>query len=209
MKKLLLLLIFLPSMAMGLEATYQVKFIGNFSKDIFKGDNFPKNPHFSPVNIVTHTKDYSLFPKGSLATPGVKDVAETGSPTQLTRELDAAQMVNTVLEYANSGPVDGDVAVSQTITVKGEAHYLSVITMIAPSPDWVVGINSLKLLRNGRFIKRAYAPLYAIDAGTDSGLDYTSPNLPTDPQRKIKRLKYINGKYVKKPHAFLLIQRIK
>jgi len=197
-----------PTFAMGLEATYQVKFIGNFSADVFPGDNFPSNPHFSPVNVVSHNKDYTLFKKGGLATAGVQDVAETGNPSELTKELNAAQMVNSVLAFTRTGPVDGDAVVSVTIKVKADAPYLSVLSMIAPSPDWVVGLSSVKLLRKGRFIKRAYAPLYAIDGGTDSGLDYTSRNEVTDPQGVISRLKYIDGKKVKKPHAFILIQKI-
>ncbi len=194
--------------AFGLEATYQVKFIGNFTSDIFPGENFPGNPHFSPVNVVSHNKSYKLFPKGTVATEGVKVVAETGNPGPLSLELEAAQNINDVFEYQRTSPLDGDQVASLQITVKKEAPFISVLSMIAPSPDWVVGLNSVKLFKKGRFIQRLYAPLYAIDAGTDSGQDYKSVNESTLPQEKIHRLKYIAGKRVKKPFAFVLIQKL-
>ncbi len=203
-----LILLLLPSLAFGLEANYQVKFIGNFSEDIFPGENFPSDPHFSPVNVVSHTKEFALFPTGTLATEGVKIVAETGNPAQLTEELNAAQMVSSVLAFTKSGPIDGSEVVNLNIKVKADSPYISVLSMIAPSPDWVVGVNNFKVYRKGHFIKRAYIPLYAIDAGTDSGADYSSANEATNPPERIHYLRYINGKKIKKPFAFLLIQKI-
>ncbi len=66
-------------------------------------------------------------------------------------------------------------------------NYLSVISMIAPSPDWVVQINNMPLLRKGKFIKKAYGRLVAYDCGTDSGREFTDPSnlsldIPTHPR---------------------------
>jgi hypothetical protein len=54
--------------------------------------------------------------------------------------------------------------------------------MLAPSPDWYVGIVDLNLIENGVFIeeKTIYAKTY--DAGTDSGQQFTSNNAPTSPK---------------------------
>ena len=61
--------------------------------------------------------------------------------------------------------------------------------MIAPSPDWIVGINSISLLNSeGNWIEEIVIDLYPYDAGTDSGLDYSSPNMDTDPQDPISSL---------------------
>jgi hypothetical protein len=57
--------------------------------------------------------------------------------------------------------------------------------MIAPSPDWFIGVNSLTLFENGSFVEEKTVILYAYDAGTDSGTTYTSPDLPTEPPEPI------------------------
>ena len=51
--------------------------------------------------------------------------------------------------------------------------------MIAPSPDWFVGVSALSLLEDGAWVDEKVIELFPYDAGTDSGASYTSPNLPT------------------------------
>jgi hypothetical protein len=57
--------------------------------------------------------------------------------------------------------------------------------MIAPSPDWFVGVNGLPLLVNGQWIEQVDFPLYSWDAGSDSGASFTSPDLDTVPKEPI------------------------
>jgi hypothetical protein len=57
--------------------------------------------------------------------------------------------------------------------------------MIAPSPDWFVGVNGLNLFENGSFVNEKTIILYPYDAGTDSGTTYTSPDEPTEPPAPI------------------------
>ncbi|MFL7794766.1 MAG: spondin domain-containing protein, partial [Anaerolineae bacterium] len=56
---------------------------------------------------------------------------------------------------------------------------VSVVTMIAPSPDWFVGVSALNLLEDGVWVDEKVVELFPYDAGTDSGVSYTSPDLPT------------------------------
>src|SRR5262249_21560273 len=53
--------------------------------------------------------------------------------------------------------------------------------MIAPSPDWFVGVSGLELLQGGEWRDLVVVPLFAFDAGTDSGTFYSAPNQPTAP----------------------------
>jgi hypothetical protein len=52
--------------------------------------------------------------------------------------------------------------------------------MVAPSPDWFAGINSLSLCRNGAWIDGETVELADVyDAGTDSGEAFAmTPNFP-------------------------------
>ena len=60
--------------------------------------------------------------------------------------------------------------------------------MIAPSPDWFVGVHDLSLLVDGNWVDELVIDLEAYDAGTDSGATYTSANQRTSPQASITRL---------------------
>lgn len=62
---------------------------------------------------------------------------------------------------------------------------VSFLVKIIPSPDWFVGVDGLELCRNGRWRRKVYAHLRPMDAGTDKGLTYTSPNWPSHPPQKI------------------------
>ena len=56
--------------------------------------------------------------------------------------------------------------------------------MIAPSPDWFVGAQSLALMEGGNWVDKTI-PLTAWDSGTDSGPNFTSGNQDTNPAQPI------------------------
>ena len=70
-------------------------------------------------------------------------------------------------------------AVTVTLVVSQDCPLVSVVSMIAPSPDWFVGVSGLSLLENGAWIEQRVVELFPYDAGTDSGSSYASPNEPT------------------------------
>ena len=58
--------------------------------------------------------------------------------------------------------------------------------MVAPSPDWFVGVHGLNMLdSNGQFMQSTTVDLAVYDAGTDSGLQYASANQDTQPRETI------------------------
>ena len=57
--------------------------------------------------------------------------------------------------------------------------------MIAPSPDWFVGVHDVDLLADGYWMDDLTIDLYAYDSGTDSGTGFTSGNQNTNPQAPI------------------------
>ena len=67
---------------------------------------------------------------------------------------------------------------------------VSVITMIAPSPDWFVGVHDIDLCdsKSGTFKERVSLDVFPWDAGTDSGTAFDSPNMKTDPAVRIFRI---------------------
>lgn len=66
---------------------------------------------------------------------------------------------------------------------------MSLLSMLGPSPDWIVGVSALELcLKNCSWVAEKVMNLYLWDAGTDSGVTYLSPNAPTIPQERIRRI---------------------
>ena len=60
--------------------------------------------------------------------------------------------------------------------------------MIAPSPDWFVGVTGLPLYEDGSWVEELVVELYPYDAGTDSGSTYESPNKPTGEDERIHEI---------------------
>ena len=81
--------------------------------------------------------------------------------------------------------------------------------MIAPSPDWVVGINDFNTFRNGQFVKSIAIDLIAIDAGTEDGDfagNFSITNTPTSPQQEAGLLNQLSG--LDLPFATVLIEKM-
>ena len=65
---------------------------------------------------------------------------------------------------------------------------MSFVVKLVPSPDWFVGVDGLDLCRRGRWRARAHVNLRPMDAGTDRGYTFTSPNWPSHPREPIRQI---------------------
>ncbi len=75
--------------------------------------------------------------------------------------------------------------------------------MIAPSPDWFVGVSGLPLLNSsGRWLRSHTVNLYPWDAGTEEGTGFSRNNSATDPQGVITSIQG-TGKFSTEPIATL------
>lgn len=54
-----------------------------------------------------------------------------------------------------------------------------------PSPDWFVGVTSFDLCEKKRWQKHIKVDLFPMDAGTDKGLTFTSPNWVASPSEPV------------------------
>jgi hypothetical protein len=142
--------------------------------------DFPPNPHFSGLIGAAHRPDARLWQVGELASPGIKNMAETGGKSPLNSEIDALIAAgDACVQISGGGIGTSPGAVDVIFKVSEDCPVVSVVTMIAPSPDWFVGVSALSLLEDGAWVDEKVIELFPYDAGTDSGASYTSPNLPT------------------------------
>ena len=101
--------------------------------------------------------------------------------------------------YSGTGMIGG--TTNETIpNIKVNSRYplVSFIAMIAPSPDWFHGVHDLNLCNTwtGKWRNRVVRKLFPYDAGTDSGVNFTSPNDVTNPPVNIRRIRHdIEGSF--------------
>ena len=179
---------------------YKVTFTATWSQETHP-DDFPPNPHFSGLIGATHNIYVSFWGEGELASPGIKAMAENGSKSPLNIEIGKAYLQLKAYRYiSGEGINESPGSVSVNLMVNKNYPLVTLVSMIAPSPDWFVGVDSLNLMENGEFVDEKVVTLYAYDAGTDSGTTYSSPDNPTDPPVPISKIEgypfYFNGTVV-------------
>ena len=83
---------------------------------------------------------------------------------------------------------------SVDLMVSNTHSMASVLTMIAPSPDWFAkGTAELCDYSTGKWKEMVEVDAVAYDSGTDSGPTFEAANKDTDPQEVISRIESITG----------------
>lgn len=159
-------------------ATYMITFDATWSTESHPS-TLPPGAHVSPAVAVAHSTPNDLFESRAQATPGIEDMAETGATPVLLAELAADP---SVLESKVGARIDTPGKTEITITASKAFPLLSIVSMLAPSPDWFVGINNFNLFEDGVWLESAVLETAPYDAGTDSGVDFTSENSDTQPK---------------------------
>ena len=169
-------------------ARYQLTFEATWSNATHP-TNFPPNPHFSGLIGASHSPAVHLWKEGERATLGIKNMAEIGAKSPLDSEIDSLINQGSACSKISGGGINPSPgAVTVTLIVSQDCPVVSVVSMIAPSPDWFVGVSGLSLYENNEWIDQRVVELFPYDAGTDSGSNYTSPNEPTDNPEVISRI---------------------
>lgn len=184
------ILLFL-NIAFAQNATYKIEFISNWSSATHPTDFPSSTAHWSPLIGTTHKDATPFFQLGMLASNGVEQVAETGSTTIITQEINTIIATGNAFEIINgSGLASGLGTITiNDVNVDANFPYISLLTMIAPSPDWIAQINNLKLTDvSNNWVASISVQVYATDAGTDNGTTYAATNSDTNPAQNISSL---------------------
>ncbi len=168
------------------DARYRVTFNSTWSAETHP-TNFPSGPHFSGLVGATHHGDARLWQIGEIASDGIELMAETGGKSELLHEIEH------LIEDGDAyGELSGDMLrtspsmVSLAFDAVSTHPYVTLVSMVAPSPDWFVGVSALPLMEDGAWRERVEVQLRVYDAGTDDGRVYTASD--TDPAEPITRL---------------------
>ncbi|MFS4482621.1 spondin domain-containing protein [Hyunsoonleella sp. 2307UL5-6] len=156
----------------------------------------PESAHWSPLAGATHKTANTILEFGTSAptTNGIKNIAETGNTSAFSSEISALITSGEANQYLQQGfaPFAGNASTSNinSITVNEDFPLITLVSMVAPSPDWFIAINSLDLKSGDPSINNGWRDtftidVFAYDSGTDSGTDYTSGNAVTSPRTSI------------------------
>jgi len=151
--------------------------------------NFPPPAHFSGLVGAVHNSDVVFWATGQLATDGIELMAETGDGSGVLSEV-ATAIANgsaaSAIEGGNVPVSPGSVSIELEVT--RDHPLVTVTTMVAPSPDWFVGIRDLSLFDGTDFIDSIVRDAVVYDSGTDSAERFTADDLDTQPPAVITRL---------------------
>ena len=170
-----------PTVADRAEATYDIVFTGTWTTTATPG-GLPATAHFSPLIGAVHNDSVVFLENGEMASAGVESMAELGRTGTLRQETNAAgtDAQSVLAGLGNLGPEETETLAATVLST--EHPRVTLVTMIAPSPDWFVGVSGLSLLdAAGDWRPSATLSLYPWDAGTENGTEFSLNNPPTNP----------------------------
>lgn len=141
-------------------------------------------PHFSGLIGASHDSAYTLFAVGSLPTPGLENLSEQGKHAPLDQEIRQAETTGHVGALFETGGLRnfGDSLVA-TVKVDKAHPLISLVAMVAPSPDWFTGAANINLMEDGGWVASRTLELHAYDSGGDDGMTYKAPDMDNNPKK--------------------------
>ncbi len=189
-------------------ATYRVTFEGEWTTTATQmGVPVPSGAHFSPLIGAVHNDQVTFWSEGDMASAGIESMAEVGGTNTLKSEINASAHALSVIERGGNIGATGSATVN-TVTLTPTHPLVTLVTMVAPSPDWFVGVSGLSLLDAQNEWRASYTvELFPYDAGTEDGTEFSLSNNATDPQGTITSIQG-TGKFSSEPIATLTFTKV-
>jgi len=166
---------------------YRVEFEATWSAATHPGA-FPAGGHFSPLIGGVHGDAVEFWQPGGIASDGIESMAETGGTGLLAGEIDAAIRSGTAESLIQGVGIGSPGGTSASFEVSAAFPRVTLVTMVAPSPDWFVGVHGLDLREGEGWKEELQVDLFAYDAGSDLGTEFTSPDADAVPRLPIALL---------------------
>lgn len=160
----------------GASANYSLNFETNFTQDLFPID-YPDNPSFGTIVVITHAPDLSVFQIGQMASDGLQAYAEDGDVDALASFISAEVGLENEGSFsiATTPAVGPESSVNINVTLSPTRTRVTFLAKINPSPDWFVGFNSFDIIDGTDLVDEETFTLQPLDAGTAGGDTYEAP----------------------------------
>ncbi|MDE0371046.1 MAG: spondin domain-containing protein [Rhodospirillales bacterium] len=178
----------------------------------------PSAAHFTTLVGAATNAGADLWVPGEVATEGLENVAELGLTSEFIGEIAvAAADMNASSAVTGTGTSNTGASTFE-LNVSRSLPRFTFATMVAPSPDWFVGLSEFSLLdaHGGWIDDTGHMNLPVYDAGTETGEQFSLGGVATVPAQPIGRLTVrigetdivngvVNGTYL----ATVRLQRIR
>ncbi|WP_179320134.1 T9SS type A sorting domain-containing protein [Winogradskyella helgolandensis] len=177
-------------------ASYDIEFTSTWNSN--DHGPLPSNAHWSDLVGTNHNSSVTFIDIGGSASPGIKDVAELGDNVIFNTEVQTAINAGDAEQWL-SVSFDDYAAISSAslvdVVMSIEYPLLTLTSMIAPSPDWMIAVSNLNLWdTNTNNWKETFTiDLYPYDAGTKEGYNYSGDNIATEPSGVITNVAGVEG----------------
>jgi hypothetical protein len=176
------------AMAQAGPATYRVELTPLWTKANFPFEypdtSLIHKPHFSGLIGTAHNPNYHIFAEGQMPTPGLERLSEMGKHDPLDAEINSAIAAGNALALSESDPLKDFSKTAMTEVKVDDTHpMVSIVAMIAPSPDWFAGVSDVNLMENGAWVATRTVDVSAWDSGGDDGTTYLADDVDTNPKK--------------------------
>lgn len=166
-------------------AQYKVTFRTIWSEETHPFE-FPVGAHFSGTIGLTHKAYNPIFTSGKLATNGIKVMAETGRKDPLIEEINTHIVDEVAGRIISGGGISlSPKSISEEFIIQPDFPLVTIVSMLAPSPDWFVAVENVALLEGGSWVLQKTVPVFIYDAGTDAGTTFQSADVVESIQKMI------------------------
>lgn len=197
-KTFLLFLFFISQNSYSASAMYEINFIWQWDGTDVEEGRLPNFAHFTDLVGATHQTGAALWQPGGLASPGIERVSEEGLSDILQNEVNSLIGLDVADQFIHVGAprvflrnrstIIDQIPATTVVTLTDTHPEISLISMIAPSPDWFVGVSGLSLMDGDEWIDELTLDLRPWDAGTENGVEFDLTNVGSFPQREIDRI---------------------
>ena len=188
------------------QATYSLRIEGSWTTAVTPAGVPTGNPHFTDFVGGIHNGKVTFLAAGDNASAGIEAMAEAGTTSTLAAEV-AAQTPNADRSIILGAPGITGNTTHPGITLTTDHRRITLTSMIAPTPDWFVGVSGLSLLDSaGEWLETHTVNLYPWDAGTEDGDGFSLNNANTSPKEPIKSIRG-RGQFTGEPIARLVFTR--
>ena len=128
---------------------YTVRFVGTWNDTSHPSFGFQFS-HWSPLTGASHKPSYEIWENCFRnVTQGVQNVAETGNPMLIAREYNIHS--EDVLDTINNAYVlPGDGEITRHLEVNKNYHYITLLSMMGNTKDYMVGVDRLDMCGDDR-----------------------------------------------------------
>jgi len=164
------------------EPVYNITFQSTWNAS--EHSSIPNGAHWSDFILISHNIPNQFIELGQNASLGIKNMAELGDNTELMNDVGNAVVAGNAhfarQESFSPNNASASITVQQNFCL--DFPYITIVSMIAPSPDWFIAVNSIDIRD---YPQQTSMPMtidvFAYDAGTDDGTNYSSPNSANTP----------------------------